>query len=561
MLNVPNSIKALYQRDGVRKNFRVHFPNGEYADITNDNVVQESVKFTESLSSQSTFKFGLAEASVLEFETVGVGNMFGMTIEASMEIDGSSLSAADKAAIAAGTWDGTWSDDVFGIPLGTFRVNSCPRDHQSMAHRQVTAYTLYGGGSAKNSPFEEAKLKLQEYPQKGEYTPDIVKLVLAAFGWLNEGTRNKLTKTQYASWSSLPNGSQTQPIWSSGGGASYIRLTNYAQKELDFSTIPEDALYSLELNGPMTTASSLETLGPIVDGLTWLTADDKAKVKRQLKKYLSIHLVNGFEWDSDMPIFYPYWNQYQYRLKLIVPMSCTVEFHGGGSTTTRSFTLISSTPTFSVFSGLPTAMQGSFASTGEFERSDSQKTETYIDAYDFANLATGYLEINGQFGKADRLGGFEVVELDNSSPMSVMPENYSSCWWDEYDVEPIGTVVYSYKDEEKKDNTLEYAFGDGASVYDMTSNEAVKALATADQATVQNLLDTLFIPKIGTATFTPVDLTMQGWPWLEAGDALEVEAEDGTIVKTYALRVEMSGIQHLQSAITAEGGEIIEEVS
>lgn len=107
MLNVPNSIKALYQTDGVRKNFRVHFPNGEFSDITNSNVVQESVKFTESLCSQSTFKFGLAEASVLEFETVGVGNMFGMTIEASMEIDTSSLSAADISAIQADEGDGS----------------------------------------------------------------------------------------------------------------------------------------------------------------------------------------------------------------------------------------------------------------------------------------------------------------------------------------------------------------------------------------------------------------------------------------------------------------------
>ena len=155
MLNIPSSVKTLFQTDGIHKNFRVHFPNGEFGDITNDNVVQESVKFTESLCSQSTFKFGLAEASVLEFETVGIGNMYGMMIEASIEIDCSSLSAADKAAIAAGTWDGTWSDDVFGIPLGTFRVNSCPRDHQSMAHRQVTAYTI--------STFKAERIPLSSY--------------------------------------------------------------------------------------------------------------------------------------------------------------------------------------------------------------------------------------------------------------------------------------------------------------------------------------------------------------------------------------------------------------
>ena len=60
MLNIPDSVKALYKQDGVRKNFRAHFPGGELPDITNDNIVMESVKFTESICSQDVFKFGLA---------------------------------------------------------------------------------------------------------------------------------------------------------------------------------------------------------------------------------------------------------------------------------------------------------------------------------------------------------------------------------------------------------------------------------------------------------------------------------------------------------------------
>ena len=59
------------------------------------------------------------------------------------------------------------------------------------------------------------------------------------------------------------------------------------------------------------------------------------------------------------------------------------------------------------------------------------------------------------------------------------------------------------------------------------------------------------------AAFTPIELTMQGWPWLEAGDAITFTAEDGTTVESYALRVEMSGIQYMTAIITAQGGEII----
>ena len=62
MLNLPESIKALFKRDSVLKNFRVHFPNGGFSDITNENIVEESVKFSESLCSQNIFRFGCAEA-------------------------------------------------------------------------------------------------------------------------------------------------------------------------------------------------------------------------------------------------------------------------------------------------------------------------------------------------------------------------------------------------------------------------------------------------------------------------------------------------------------------
>lgn len=95
MLNIPEAIKTLYKQDSIRKNFRVHFPNGEMPDITNANIVSESVSFTESLCSQQYLKFGLTEASEIQFETVGIGNMLGMTIECYNEIDVTQMPGAD----------------------------------------------------------------------------------------------------------------------------------------------------------------------------------------------------------------------------------------------------------------------------------------------------------------------------------------------------------------------------------------------------------------------------------------------------------------------------------
>lgn len=87
MLNIPEEVRELLTKGSVKKNFRVHFPNGERADITNANVISESVTLTESLCSQNSLVFGLCESPQIEFETFGVGNIRGNTIECSMEVD------------------------------------------------------------------------------------------------------------------------------------------------------------------------------------------------------------------------------------------------------------------------------------------------------------------------------------------------------------------------------------------------------------------------------------------------------------------------------------------
>ena len=86
MLNVPQEVKDLLHLDTCQKNIRIHFPNGERQDICNDLIVKDSVKFTESLCSQDTLKFGLAESPVFECETVGVGNIKGAKIEVFCEV-------------------------------------------------------------------------------------------------------------------------------------------------------------------------------------------------------------------------------------------------------------------------------------------------------------------------------------------------------------------------------------------------------------------------------------------------------------------------------------------
>ena len=615
MLTIPSTVQALFKTDGVYKNFRVHFPNGEFPDITNDNVVQESVKFTESLCSQSTFKFGLAEASVLEFETVGIGNMYGMTIEASIEIDCSSLSAAQKTAIASGTWDGTWDsvNEVFSVPYGTFRVESCPRDHQSMAHRQVTAYS-------------ESFPNLTEYPglPKFTYASSIYvrqsALEATAFG----------TGLVYQSSSSTTTATPHTYFWDSNGAQLAFGIYDYDEptpsnrsmfKELQilyqfhYTAITLPSFISVDM--PSYDAAAYEAFGVAVAkaitdaGLDITYNQKKEKIFDSNEAALRRHapwlfypcfvsifgtvdavtyyeVIQKVEPGALVPVIcrsdtiadVGFWCQngtysiHQARFASIQKLTQgnNIQVSLGGQTLTPTLTgYLTSAPTVTQY-GLstydaPIAINSTGTQKVQYVKHAADITSkaissgTYINSIDYLKIINGLLETRAQFLKTDRFGGFERLRLDDSSPISISPGDYSECWWDEYNVDPIGTVVVNYNSEDSAENVANITISTGASVYDMTGNEILANISGADLSTITNLIKTNFAPHTDAVAFTPTELTMQGWPWIEAGDALQITAEDGTVVDTYALRIELNGIQHLQATITAEGGEIIEEVS
>lgn len=643
MLSIPSAVKALFQTDGTHKNFRVHFPNGEMADITNDNVVAESVKFTESLCSQNTFKFGLAEASVLEFETVGIGNMYGMTIEASCEIDCSSLSAADKATIAAGTWDGTWDavNEVFAVPYGVFRVNNCPRNHGAMAHRQVTAYSKLG---SELFPFPSKSLAKEFYismnglmsVKDGSGLTEKTAATVQTFG-INNRTQNFVVPSgSFASGVYLS--SSNYFYWDislcTGTTASPVNALNYAQ--CDYDVILPSGTFNTELVEKLkaVVAQSLEDSGIDLtkasytgggyNDLIQIYSDNLEAINA---KTMAFGLTINEESGSSVQYPHATWeyttnSNYKQTEGAYVAHSYTVPINDrspviGGITTSKAF-YGNAYPNFwtsnhkmllifpkiltsdNVFLRVATAagsvsfIKLRYAADDidliPFLTSDLNVTSVRqfsvntpaprcliensgaYDKYYYSYLGQGKkvssifkesLEVYAKYYKADRLGSFEAFSLDDSSPVSIAPGNYSECWWDEYDIDPVGTVNITYQGDDGsgnvKDNTTGIVIGTGQSIYDMTDNEALKSLISTDLNTIASLITTYFAPNARTVTFTPIEMTMQGWPWLEAGDALQITAEDGTVVDSYALRIEMSGIQNLRAAITAQGGEIIEE--
>ena len=598
MLNIPNTVKALFERDGVHKNFRVHFPNGEFSDITNENVVQESLKFTESLCSQSTFKFGLAEASVLEFETVGIGNMYGMTIEASIEIDTTSLSAAEITAIQNDPGDGTIvlaaSSDIghgfYRVPLGTFKVDSCPRDHQAMAHRKVTAYTtLLHNMSYRKSQFERGMASIYSHYTKRKI--DVYSQLIERIGYIYpQYMADNFTKTLLFDSNNMSQTSYT------GSSLLIGELVDNHRIKMELTVLRTNLSYRPVINelweinvGNFDFAGALR----FINNAKSVYGEGVDKVMNPVGYFSEYAVVTGktsYETDygvnyhryltmkEDQPAAYVY-NSYQYyydlnkfgdgQFYLTFPIYARIEVTDNYGTVLDSFET-TATEMPSVYKFTPINAYPSITllcePVEEFEYIENNiKYKGYrydFFSSDFSNFFSSSVELTAEFVKEKRITeGFDFIHLNNSSPLSILPETYEQMWWDEYDVDPIGTVTVTYIDGSDEEADAEITIGSGQSVYSMQENLVLNSLSNQSLSAVKTLINTYFKPYIQTVNFTPIDLTMHGLPWIEAGDALEIEAEDGTIVETYALRIEMNGIQHLQMNIVSEGGEIIEGVS
>lgn len=600
MLTIPSAIKTLFQTDGVKKNFRAHFPNGEMPDITNANVVYESVKFTESVCSQDPFKFGLAESSVIEFETVGIANMYGYVIECGIEIDTSSLSSAQIAAIVADPGDGVIveqddSDLPYGyyrVPYGIFRVESCPRNHQAMTHRKVTAYSLGRESEYAENPFEIEKLATF-LPNGSVYEPFAKTLFASAFGWNDP---QFLTGLGYAATDITPVATPTQRIGiltfkRSDNTEVEINLEHYYTtvfRVLDTANLsdPKKGLLAVDTHGVnyddylaqfvaffesvgiSATVSGYETLYDAVYDLA------KA-VYAPCVRY--IYFLGGTQYDplDVVPVPSTNFAIAPYRPDVLCTVNGNYSSGNGMYVNIRipqsSFTLtarltnhtVVGTQTYTI--GTPASVyryddtSGStlvdsmpiqiFSSGKEKRTIQGKKWNCYAfdGNLDLLAFAKGFLELEAKFAKRDRDGGLSIIGLDNSSPASILPDDTEDLWWDEYSVNPIGTVLYGSP----------YEIGSGGSIYDMTDNGALKLLPGENISQIKAILLSSFAPNVTDIGFIPAELTMRAMPWIEAGDPIEVTTEDNLTVDSFALRIEINGIQYLKMYCESKGGEII----
>ena len=609
MLNIPEEVKALFSSDTVHKNFHVHFPDGETSDLNNEDIVSESVSFTESLCSQQYFKFGLAEASQLEFTAVGIPNVRGAVIEAAMEIDCTRLGAAwaeqnpsddtlpfltPQTCVYAGK-------TYYRVPYGRFVVDTCPRDHGAMWQRVVTAYTSGMERNSLTNDFEVEKERL--FGTSRTYNPSAKALVLSVVcqsnpdQLLNYGyTKEAVTITKDTSGYSI-----LVYIRNRFRTADYkdfnIDLGTYEKRSRQFTVTKTDLV--LVDNYPTTEAGYRQLLTAMVDefvedyckptmdlqasGLTsWDEVTDiiVGEIYDHASSECAARIYGGPPIAESAQLFPYQYIDFGESPELIYPFQDGFSdpwllFLGGVTFSAWTYSIQSGTQ-YVVYNqdydvdppsawkyaiATPEAIDEvalSFNSTLQ-KKINNRAYWSFSNAFSFPDVLEGYLEICGWFLKAGRTGTLEFFQMSSNPVAIAIPRNnWMEIWWDETPIQAIGQVnVIFTEDGEEQQQTV--SIGNGNSVYIVENNEMLKA-AQLTEDEVSALLNTYFAPNANAVDFTPADIEMKGLPYLESGDYLQFTSEDGTVVETYVLSQTINGIQHLTTSITSTNGELLEVI-
>lgn len=213
----------------------------------------------------------------------------------------------------------------------------------------------------------------------------------------------------------------------------------------------------------------------------------------------------------------------------------------------------------------------------QFERTEGD--DGYFRCADVENsiqTAVGSMaEIQAKFVHMDRYGVLRFVGI--SDHFGLYPEEtlfpsedlypnesnggllttceHSDLWCDDYEVQPFGTVIVSYKNMSGNDEVLVYRFNrENRNVYQMKDNFVFKT-GGWKPAEIRDILDTWFIPNLTGIRYIPAELEMIGLPYIEAGDVLSVLTRKGGM-EVFVFRRTLKGINFMTDSIEARGDEV-----
>lgn len=591
MLDIPETVKNLFDQDSIRKNFRAVFDSGLV--VTNANITWNSLRFRESVCSADSVTFGAAEASVLNFETRGVRNMLGEWFDAWMEVDASTLPSELQ----------TEREDldypVYPVPLGRFVVTACPRNHEAMAKRKVTAMsnldndlaTASGGLYAlTNQPWKRSVSGTYSINIKTDLLPDIFGFTTPG-AWVDELQKTSAwdeydRSTSYSAEVTVGLGTKT--ILRHGTGTSsvpmrFVQLNMLPTYSTLLDKIKNGYLFAFDYPGPADAVDidsiAAQLWSQVYGSYSNLRLDTvRNNTVIETKPATRDNTISHLKaWLDETQPFTPYFsygggvkfamlNPSPYGMPLVYNQkSDNIPYiwraaYGVKAEASPSSPIMAVSSSFvaqhpTLIGTLKSRAPGN-AGYSILMTADKSGTGTYyFNGQDnLVRLANAMIELQGAFGCFSRATGQKYLkQLDQEPVMRISRSQLSSAWWDEFDLAPVGSIAYRLGGED-----YVYAFGEGQSQYVFQSSDIFDMIQNCTTDMVQAMMDEHLVPALQNLTFTPAEIDSLGLPYLESGDCIELEAEDGSIIKTYVLEREMHGTQHLTDRIAADGITITE---
>lgn len=576
MLTIPDEIKRLLNQDSCYKNIRIHFPNGERSDICNDQIVMNSVSFTESLCSQDTLKFGLCEAPTFECEVVGVSNVKGATIEVSCEVycDGSVTDAEWKADL---------EHYVYAIPYGTFIIDECKRQ-ADILHRKIVAY---GGTATFGSGFnnELEILKDNQFPNAAvsslSYNPNAFLLSLTNIN-INTPPDNVFSSVDCT----LTNNSNDHGwLVTYNGNDAYVKIYT-REKRFYADPYPKNTLYHATGTVLKDVISSIkETI------INWLKSRSVA-VSSSLEtsiellfKYWDVRYdnLNGSTYETaffhGIPfLFYPYFCDKGGRIGVTYEITKVQILSDSSAEATLYAELVLDTEFITDISFKALTAIDSYFNTFSIQFSSyayspfSGGTKTqrkFIPPqwYDSIKYLTSMVELLGMFGSSRKPDSIEFINIkqrfgllpaNNLYPNNtlypegvtggkLLPEDYQSCWYDDDYKKPFRAIQCSYKDSSNNDCLfILYLTGfsgntpvENYQVYNLSDNFIIQN-SKWTEAQIETFCNAI-AANISGVTYMPVEFVGRGLPYVEAGDTFEILTGSNDSITTIVLRRTLSG--------------------
>ena len=554
MLNIPDEVKDLLHLDSCKKNIRIHFPNGERADICNDLIVMNSVKFTESLCSQDTLKFGLCESPVFECEVVGVGNIKGATIEVSCEI-------FCDSSVSGSEWRNDLEHYVYAIPYGTFVVNESKRQ-ADMNHRKVVAY---GGTARLNTDNEILLLKNRaSFTSQTAYSPDIfatMMMISDSKTRLSEATYTELETLDYTSYEYCPQFAGYRD------GVGRYRLVYVNAIVYQISPSNQGNLYYFESEDPY--------MG-INDIYNELEIDVTLREQMQKRFLLGTGIKARRNATQRGFYIYPYQAmQYTDTLRnqyIFMPYKAHYAVMNVGEewpTIIRSCEFRDKTKIKVYQVNYDNYPKVTFTvprniKNGSYYQFDPSKI-------DYLKLFDKVLELSGVFGNLNRYGMLELINIQQRFGLKpsgtlypdedlypegvtggkLLPQDYQTCWYDDDYTKPFGAIICGYKNTSNVESEFTYYLPgfsadspvNSYQVYKLESNDIINN-ATWTENQIEAMC-AIIASNIEGVAYMPVEFVGRGLPYVEAGDTFEILTASNDSITTIVLNRTISGEQVL----------------